>query len=109
MRATAHYAGYAFLALARFNGLGVSPFGVDGPELLQKGSLNENGEEYADTYRILQPLLQLIESNRYKGTMHAIVQDEDSAQVIRLSEKLAAVVCDLRGLEADGRSPTVEG
>jgi hypothetical protein len=90
--AAAHYAGYAFLALARFNGLGVSPFGVDGPEFLQKGSLTETGEEYADTYRILQPLLQLIESNRYKGTMHAIVQDEDSAQVIRLSGKLAAVV-----------------
>jgi hypothetical protein len=54
--------------------------------------LTETGEEYADIYRVLQPLLQLIESNRYKGTMHAIVQDEDSAQVIRLSGKLAAVV-----------------
>ncbi len=92
MRAVAHYAGYAFLVLAGFNGLGVSPFGVDGPELLQNGSLNQDGEAYADTYGILQPLLQVIENNRYKGAMHAIVQDEDPAQVIRLSGRLAAVV-----------------
>ena len=102
MIADARYAGYAFLALAGFNGLGVSPFGVDGPEFLQKGSLTETGEEYADIYRILQPLLQLIESNRYKGTMHAIVQDEDSAQVIRLSGKLAAVVSFTKPYEPRG-------
>jgi hypothetical protein len=92
MRAAARYAGYAFLVLARFNGLGISPFGVDGPEFIEKGSLNEEGQGFAETYGILQPLLQLIESNRYKGTMHAIVQGEDPAQVIRLAEKLAAVV-----------------
>jgi hypothetical protein len=102
MRAVAHYAGYAFLALARFNGLGVSPFGVDGPELIQNGSLNQDGEVYADTYGILRPLLQVIASNRYKGTMHAIVQDEDPAQVIRLSGKLAAVVSFTKPYEPQG-------
>lgn len=92
MRASGRTAGYAFLVLAGFNGLGVSPFGVDGPEFLAQGALNENGEEFADTYAVLQPLLQLVESKRYKGSMHAIIQDEDSAQAIPLSGKLAAVV-----------------
>jgi hypothetical protein len=92
MRASARSAGYAFLVLAGFNGLGVSPFGVDGPEFLAQGSLNENGAEFADTYGILQPLLQLVESKRYESSMHAIVQDEDSAQAVPLSGKLAAVV-----------------
>ena len=57
-----------------------------------QGSLNENGEEYADTYGVLQPLLPLVESQRYKGSMHAIIQDEDPAQAISLRGELAAVV-----------------
>ena len=54
--------------------------------------MDENGREYADTYGVLHPLLQLIESQRYKGSLHAIIQDEDSAQAIPLSGKLVARV-----------------
>jgi Domain of unknown function (DUF5597)/Glycosyl hydrolases family 35 len=85
-----HYAAYAFMTLAEFNGMGFSPFGID--HLVKKGDVTPQAAELEDTYRVLSPLLPLIAKLQNTGKMHAIVQDENGAQVIRLGDELAAVV-----------------
>lgn len=48
--------------------------------------------EVEDSYRVLEPLLDLIAAKQGSGKLHAIVQDEDWEQAIRLDGSLAAVV-----------------
>lgn len=101
----AHYAAYVFLTLARFNGLGFSPFGVDGSYFmdLEKGTLSaEGGAEFANAYHALQPLLPMIEKYRYSGKMFAVVQDEDQEQAIPVAPHLAAVVRFLKPYALEG-------
>lgn len=97
---TAHNAANGFLTFAEFNGLGFSPFGID--DALRDGSLTRDAAELEDTYRVLQPLLPLIIQNQYQGKLHAIVQDEDWARMIRLSAKLAAVVRFTKSYSPEG-------
>lgn len=85
-----HYAANVFLTLARFNGLGFSPFGID--HFAEDGVVTKNAAEFEDSYRTLTPLLPLIARLQYSGKLHSVVQDIDPAQVIRVGNKLAAVV-----------------
>jgi len=85
-----HFAANVFLTLAQFNGLGFSPFGID--NFVEKGAVTSAAAEFEDSYRVLAPLIPLITRYQYTGKLHAVVQDIDPAQVIRLGKKLAAVV-----------------
>lgn len=85
-----HNAANAFLVFAGFDGLGFSPFGID--NAFEDGGVTERAAEFEDTYRVLAPLLGLIAAKQGTGRLHAIVQDEDSAQAVRLGNGLAAVV-----------------
>lgn len=87
---TPHIAADAFLTLAEFDGLGFSPFGIDWA--FDGMKVSEQAAELEDTYRALDPLLGLIAAKQGSGKLHAIVQDEDSAQAIRLDGSLALVV-----------------
>jgi hypothetical protein len=86
----AHNAANAFLTFAAFDGLGFSPFGID--EAVEDGKVTERAAEFEDTYRVLRPLLDLIAAKQGSKELHAIVQDEDWGQAIRLDRSLAAVV-----------------
>ncbi len=99
-RFATHNAAFAFLTFARFNGLGFSPFGID--YAVENGKLSPAAAELEDTYRVLQPMLPLIASNQFTGKLHAIVQTEDWAQVIRVGESLAAVVHFAKPYAPDG-------
>jgi hypothetical protein len=81
-----------FLTLATFNGIGFSPFGID--DWVKDGKVAEDAVEFEDSYRALAPLLPMIARTQYTGKLHAIAQDVDPAQAIRLGPhgKLAAVV-----------------
>lgn len=98
----AHYAAYVYYTLATFDGLGFSPFGIDGPAFVENGSLNTNAAAFATNYRILEPLLPLVVRDQYSGKLHAVVQDEDYEQAISLTAKLAAVVSFEKPYTLDG-------
>jgi hypothetical protein len=85
-----HNAANAFLTFGGYDGLGFSPFGID--DAVQDGKVSERAAEYEDTYRVLDPLLDLIAAKQGSDKLHAIVQDEDSGQAVRLDKRLAAVV-----------------
>jgi hypothetical protein len=85
-----HNAANAFLTFAAFDGLGFSPFGID--EAVEDGKVTERAAEFEDTYRVLRPLLDLIATNQGSKKLHAIVQDEDREQAVRLDRSLSAVV-----------------
>ncbi|MGO8787073.1 MAG: DUF5597 domain-containing protein [Terriglobia bacterium] len=87
---TPHIAADAFLTLTDFNGLGFSPFGID--DAFENGNVTERAAELEDTYRVLDPLLGLVAAKQGSNKLHAIVQDEDSAQAVRLDGSLALVV-----------------
>jgi beta-galactosidase GanA len=94
-----HYAAFAFPILARFDGLGVAPFGVE-PD--GKGEAAAAMEEYARVYRVLKPLLPLVARHQGTGRLHAILQDVEPRQVLRLGSRVALVASfprphDLRG------------
>lgn len=84
-----HYAAFPFAVFARFDGIGVAPFGLEreGVQPPDAGLV-----EYARSYRVLKPLLPLIAERQGKGTLHAIVQDLDPKQVVSLSGRIALVV-----------------
>lgn len=84
------YAAYAYLAFARFNALGFSPFGIDGA--VQDGKVTERAAALEDTYGLLEPLLGVIEHYRYTDSLFSVVQDVDREQAIQLGHNLAAVV-----------------
>jgi hypothetical protein len=85
-----HNAANAFLTFAGFDGWGFSPFGID--EAVEDGKVTERAVEFEDTYRVLRPLLDLIAAKQGSNELHAIVQDEDREQAVRLDRSLAAVV-----------------
>jgi hypothetical protein len=95
-----HNAANAFLTFAEFDGLGFSPFGID--DAAAEGKVNEKAAEFEDTYRVLNPLLDLIAAKQGSGKLHAIVQSEDEAQVVRLDGSLAAVVDFIKPYSTDG-------
>ncbi len=84
------YAAYAYLALGKFNALGFSPFGID--HAVEDGKLTARAAPLADTYRILRPLLPLIERFQYSDKLFPVIQNVDWAQVLRVGHGLAAVV-----------------
>jgi Domain of unknown function (DUF5597)/Glycosyl hydrolases family 35 len=84
------HAAYVFPTLTEFNGLGFSPFGID--IALQDGKLDASGKALAACYKALGPLLPLIEKDRYTGKMFTVIQEDNRADAIPLSRKLAAVV-----------------
>jgi Domain of unknown function (DUF5597)/Beta-galactosidase len=94
------YPAYAFLAFAKFNALGFSPFGIDGA--VQDGKITERAAALEDTYRILEPLLPVIAKLRYSGKMLPVVQDVDWEQAIPLGHDLAAVVAFNEPYKLDG-------
>lgn len=85
---TPHYAAFAFPILARFGGLGVAPFGVQGGAT---GEAAAGLEEYARAYRVLRPLLPLIARYQGSGRLHAVVQDADWSQVLALGPRVRLV------------------
>jgi hypothetical protein len=95
----AHYAAFAFPVLARFDGLGVAPFGVEGKV---EGDTAAGLAEYVNTYRVLKPLLPLVARHQGTGRLHSIVQDVEPGQVLRIGSRVALVASfprpyDLRG------------
>jgi hypothetical protein len=83
------HAPFVFATLAKFNGIGFSPFGVD--HGIEDGKLTARGEAVAENYQVLEPLLPLIEKYQYTGKLYSIVQGEDYANAISLGHELAAV------------------
>ncbi len=83
-----HYAAFAFPILARFDGLGVAPFGVEARE---EGETAAGLTEYARAYRVLKPLLPLVARYQGTGRLHAIVQDVEPRQVLRIGSRVALV------------------
>lgn len=84
------YAAYAFADLAEFNGIGFSPFGID--HGFDNGHLTPAGAALAGAYKVLEPLLPLIEKYQYTGKLFAVVQGVDGSDTIKLNPHLAAVV-----------------
>jgi hypothetical protein len=83
------HAPFAFSTLARFNGIGFSPFGVD--QAVENGKLSPRAKPLADAYEVLEPLLPLIEKYQYTGKLFSVVQGADPAETIQLNRELAAV------------------
>ncbi len=83
------YASFVFATLARFNGIGFSPFGID--HGFENGKLTPSGASLAENYQVLEPLLPLIEKYQYTDKLASIVQGADRANAIRLGHELAAV------------------
>jgi len=99
-----HYAAFAFPILARFDGLGVAPFGV---EAKAEGDAAAAPTEYARAYGVLKPLLPLVARHQGTGRLHAIVQDVEPRQVLRIGSRVALVASfprpyDLRGAIGGG-------
>lgn len=86
-----YYAPYAFTTFAD-DGIGYSPFGVDGG--YADGKLSGPGTALEENYRVLRPLLPLIARNRYRGTLFPIVLEmyRHEALAIPLGDSLTAVV-----------------
>lgn len=84
------YTAYAYADFAEFNGIGFSPFGIDGG--FENGKLSSSGAALAEVYKVLQPLLPLIEKYQYTGKLFSVVQGVDNADTIYLGDQLAAVV-----------------
>lgn len=82
--ADAHWAGYVFPALAQYDAIGFSPFGVD--HWLEEERLKTVAQPFADNYRVLRPLLPLIAKYQGTGFLHGFVQDQLPGQVIRLGK-----------------------
>jgi Domain of unknown function (DUF5597)/Glycosyl hydrolases family 35 len=83
-----HYAAFAFPILARFDGLGVAPFGVEGQA---DGEAAQGTEEYARDYRVLRPLVPLLARYQGTGRLQAIVQDVDPRQVLSVGARVRLV------------------
>lgn len=96
------YIPYVYAVLARFNGIGFSPYGMD--DGVVDGKLTPAGAALAETYATLRPLLPLIEKYQYTNHLFAIVQNNHlmllpfggpnsrwRAQVISVGHGLAAV------------------
>jgi hypothetical protein len=83
-----HYAVFAFPILARFDGLGIAPFGVEAPG---EGNPADGFREYARVYRVLKPLLPLVARQQGRGKLHAIVQGVEPRQVLRIGSRVALV------------------
>lgn len=97
-----YYIPYVYAVLARFNGIGFSPYGMDNGVV--DGKLTPAGAALAENYKILRPLLPLIEKYQYTNHLFAIVQNNHlillprggpgnrwRAEVIPLGHGLAAV------------------
>jgi hypothetical protein len=94
-----HYAAFAFSILARFSGLGVAPFGVEGhPEGDEEAAL----AEYGRVYGVLRPLLPLLARDQGTGHLHALVQDEEWGQVLRIGSRVALVASFPRPYDPKG-------
>lgn len=104
-----YYAPYVFTTLAGHNGLGFSPFGVDGGSRRQE--VSDGYDEVAggvrkdalsspalasieENYRVLRPLLPLIASKRYQNSLFPIVLNfyRHEAVAIPVGDSLSAVV-----------------
>jgi hypothetical protein len=95
-----HYAAFAFPILARFDGLGVAPFGVEGKR--GEGEESAGLAEHARSYRVLRPLLPLIARHQGTGRLQAIVQDLDPQQVLRVGSRVALVARFPQAYALDG-------
>jgi hypothetical protein len=86
-----YYAPYVFTTLAD-NGIGFSPFGID--RGYKDGEFSSQAAALEEDYRILRPLLPIIELNRYKDTLFPVVLDmyRHESLAIPLGDSLSAVV-----------------
>jgi hypothetical protein len=80
---------FVFSALAKFNGIGFSPFGID--DAFARGKLNPRAAALAGSYQVLEPLLSLIEKDQFTGKLFPVVQGADNAKTIFLNRHWAAV------------------
>jgi hypothetical protein len=83
------FAAYAYADLAEFNGLGFSPFGID--HGVQNRELTQQGKALAQVYKVLEPLLPMIEKYQYTGKLFSVVQGIDNQSAVFLTPALAAV------------------
>ena len=84
------YAAYAYADFGEFNGIGFSPFGID--HGFENGKLNPGGAALASVYKVLLPLLPLIEKYQYTGKLFPVVQGVNGADTIYFGHELAAIV-----------------
>lgn len=104
-----YYAPYVFTTLAGHNGLGFSPFGVDGGTRRQdvgdgysetpgaqhrEASTSPAAASVEENYRILRPLLPLIASKRYQDSLFPVVLNfyRHEALAIPVGDGLSAVI-----------------
>jgi hypothetical protein len=89
-----YFAGFAYMVFGAFNGIGFSPFAID--EMVKGGDALAIGAEFADTFRVLQPLLPLVAQYQYTGKIHPVLQGlangEDWKMSIPMGNRLAANV-----------------
>jgi hypothetical protein len=89
-----YFAGFAYMVFGAFNGIGFSPFAID--EMVKGGDALAIGAEFADTFRVLQPLLPLVAQYQYTGKIHPVLQGlangEDWKMSIPVGNRLAANV-----------------
>ena len=86
-----YYIPYVFTTLAD-NGIGFSPFGID--RNYKDGMLTDAASALEEDYRILRPLLPIIERNRYTGNLFSIVgeMNRHESLAIPVGNSLTAVV-----------------
>jgi len=87
-----YFVGFAYTTFGRFNGIGFSPFGID--DTAKGGQGAAIGALFEDSYRVLRPMLPIIQRYQYTGKLHPILQGlangEDWKQSIRVGDRLAA-------------------
>jgi hypothetical protein len=87
----AYYAPYVFTTIAG-NGIGFSPFGID--RGYKDGEFSGQAAALEEDYRVLQPLLPIIERNRYRDTLFPVVLEmyRHESLAIPLGDSLSAIV-----------------
>jgi hypothetical protein len=95
-----HYAAFAFPVLARFDGLGIAPFGVDAAS--GGGATSAALAEFVRSFRLLRPLLPLIARHQGTGRLQSIVQDVDAKQVVSIGPRVALVASFPKGYDLEG-------
>ncbi len=89
-----YFAGFAYLAFARFRAIGFCPFAID--DVVKGGVAVAIAAQFEDTYRVLSPLLPLIASHQYTGKIHPVLQGLGPGEAwrhsIRVGRRLAANV-----------------
>lgn len=102
-----------FYAIARYNAIGIAPFGIDGL-IDETGNVIESGAALVDSFAATRAILPLLPVYQGTGRLHAVVQEEGvREQYIKLDGYTALVQFGVswygRPLPPAGASETTRG